>query len=628
MMQANDREHKMETVHGRLTMLNKAALRINESLDLATVLQEVVESARALTDASYGVIAILRDTPRDFRVNWALEGEEFPTWVDLSGNAFPTTPSYTITNLEPGRLYKVRVRARYDGPPGAWSDTVEAVVAPAATGAKAVDTEVSAATPIDKPLSKAVKALSVVSNQPGELTVSWDAPDDSGLPHALFTTGMSTAEHQRLEESPGRMPFFTDLNRLSKPLRISDFGSQTEVKALPDYSPLTSNSFLAAPIRHLGVGIGSIYLAKGKGGHGFSQEDEELLALFGAQAALAIVNARRYRNEQKARTDLTTVVNTSPVGVAVFNALSGDPRSLNREAMRIIRALDLSICPLKEILKVLTVRRSDGQEMSLKEFVFAQVQGDSETLRTEELILSVPDGRSTTTLVNASKIRRANGEVESLAATLQDMSPFEELEKLRTEFLGMVSHELRVPLTSIRGSAVTLRESLNTLDPAEMVQFVRIIETQASRMRDLISELLDVARIETGSLSVAPEPSDLVLLVEEARSTFLSGGGRDNVSIDLETNLPWVMGGQTAHRPGFGQPSLQRSQILARVDRHSRERRVWMMAALRLPWLTKGEACRLNAFRTYFGSSPESTAPRVSGKSPAPVWALPSAKVS
>ena len=531
----------METLHGRLSMLNRAALRINENLELERVLQEMADSARALTDARYGAIAILKDSPRDFRVNWAHEDEELPTWVDLSGNAFPTTPSYTVIGLKPGERYKVRVRARYNGEPGDWSDTVEAVVAPAPPGAGAADTGVSAATPADTPLPKAVRALSLVSSQPGELTVSWDVPDDSGQPHDLFTAGMSAAEHQRLEESPGRTQFFAYLNRLSEPLRISGFRSNAEVAAPPEHWPLPMNSFLVAPIRHQGLSVGSICLAKGKGGRGFSQEDEEILALFAAQAALAVVNARRYRNEQKARADLKTVVDTSPVGVAVFHAQTGDPRSLNREAMRIIQALDLPNRPLIDVLEVLTVRRADGQEMSLKEFVIAQVRGDNETLRTEELVLSVPGGRSTATLVNASRIRSANGEVESLVVTLQDMSPFEELEKLRAEFLGMVSHELRMPLTSIIGSAFTLRESLNTLDPAETVQFVRIIETQAHRMRDLISELLDFARIETGSLSVAPQPADVAVLIDEARSTFLSGGGRDNVSIDLETDLPWVM---------------------------------------------------------------------------------------
>ena len=60
-------------------------------------------------------------------------------------------------------------------------------------------------------------------------------------------------------------------------------------------------------------------------------------------------------------------------------------------------------------------------------------------------------------------------------------------------------------------------------------------------MRDLISDLLDVTRIETGSLSITPEPTDVASLVDEARNTFLSGGGRSTIEIDLPPDLPWVM---------------------------------------------------------------------------------------
>ena len=73
---------------------------------------------------------------------------------------------------------------------------------------------------------------------------------------------------------------------------------------------------------------------------------------------------------------------------------------------------------------------------------------------------------------------------------------------MRAEFLGMVSHELRAPLTSIKGSAATVLRAARVLDPAEVVQFFRIIDEQANRMDSLIGDLLDASRIETGSLSV------------------------------------------------------------------------------------------------------------------------------
>ena len=121
------------------------------------------------------------------------------------------------------------------------------------------------------------------------------------------------------------------------------------------------------------------------------------------------------------------------------------------------------------------------------------------------------------------------------------MTALEELERLRAEFLGMVSHELRVPLTSITGSVTTLLEASSELDPAEMTQFFRIIRDQSNHMRYLIGDLLDVARIDTGTLPVSPAPADPAEMVDEAKNRFLSGGGRNNIQIDLPLDLPPVM---------------------------------------------------------------------------------------
>ena len=150
-------------------------------------------------------------------------------------------------------------------------------------------------------------------------------------------------------------------------------------------------------------------------------------------------------------------------------------------------------------------------------------------------------------LLNATPIRSEDGEVESVVVTLQDLAPLEEMERLRAEFLGMVSHELRMPLTSIRGSATTLLDAASDLDSAEMRQFHRIIVDQADNMRALIGDLLDVARIETGTLPVDPEPVDVATLVDRARSVFRSAGGRDSLDINLEPYLPPVIFGYQLH---------------------------------------------------------------------------------
>ena len=367
--------------------------------------------------------------------------------------------------------------------------------------------------------------------------------DQSGGSERLFSSGTTAEEHRQLEDTPGRIQFFEHIRRLPEPMRVSDFSSHLRSMGLGGFRPpWPVGAFLAVPIRHQREDVGNIYLARGPDEAAFTREDEETLALFASQAALVIANARRYRDEQRARARLETLIDTSPVGVAVFDARTGAPLSFNREAVRLMEAVRLPDRPPEDLLQVLTVRRFDGQAVSLADFPLAQVLSRGETVRAEEIVLSVPDGRSITVLVNATPLRSEDdNEVETVVVTLQDMTSLNELEKMRAEFLGMVSHELRAPLTSIKGSVDTLLESFNSLDSAEMVQFIRIIKSQSDRMRDLISDLLDAARIETGMLSVTPEPVAVGDLVDEAKNVFFTGGGRRNVTIDMELDLPRMM---------------------------------------------------------------------------------------
>ena len=407
----------------RISMLSAAILRISASLDLDTVLREVVDSARALTGARYGMIATL---------------------------------------------------------------------------------------------------------------------DEGGAIEEFIAPGLSADERRHMAEWPPGQRFFEHLRDLPGALRLADLPAY--IRSLGYAEELTlSKTLQATPMRHRGVHVGNFFLGEKEGGQAFTDEDEEVLVLFASQAATAIANARTHRDEQRARADLEALVDTSPVGVVVFDAPTGRPVSFNREARRIVGELSSPDAPLEQLLEVMTCRRGDGREVRLDEFPLADGFRDAETVRAEEIELSVPDGRSVTTLLNATPIRSADGTVESVVVTLQDLAPLEELERLRAEFLGMVSHELRAPLTSIKGSAATALNAEPELDPAEMREFFRIVDEQADHMRGLIGDLLDVGRIDSGTLSVHPEPAEVAGLVDRARNTFLSGGGRHSVSIDLPPDLPPAM---------------------------------------------------------------------------------------
>ena len=367
--------------------------------------------------------------------------------------------------------------------------------------------------------------------------------DDAGQLQDFITSGLTDEDHQRFVNLPGGPEFFAYLSGLPEPLRLADFSAHTTALGLPGIGPPLGpvGSFLGAPIRLRGVRAGNLYLSDKEGGGEFTPDDEETLAMFASHAAMAIANARRHREEQRARANLETLIDTTPVGVVVFNAGTGVPVSLNREARRLVDGLTNPGQTAEQLLDVLTFRRADGREISLREFPLAEALSTGETVRAEEIVIGVPDGRSVSVLLNATAIRSEEGQVESVVVTLQDMTALEELDRLRAEFLGMVSHELRAPLTSIKGSAATVLGSTADLDPAVVRQFFRIIDEQADHMHNLVADLLDVARIETGTLPVTPEPAEVAVLVDRARSTFTSAGGRNNLAIDIPPDLPLVM---------------------------------------------------------------------------------------
>ena len=363
--------------------------------------------------------------------------------------------------------------------------------------------------------------------------------DGAGVPLDFVFSGFSSEERRALDGWPDSARLFEHLRTLPGPLRLDDLSGYVRSLGI-EPAPTFGRTFQSAPMRHRGTDVGHVFLAEKADGEAFTDGDEAALLLFASQAAAAVANARAHRAERRARADLEALVETSPVGVVVFEVGTGRPMSVNREARRVVESLRPPGRPVEELLEVIACRRADGREVSLAEFPIAAQLAAGETVRAEEIVLSVPDGRSVRTLVNATPIRSADGAVESVVVTMQDLAPLDDIERMRVEFLALVGQELRAPLTVIKGSAATLLDEAN-LDRAEMREFHRIIAEQADHMRVLVRDLLDAGRIESGTLSVAPEPADVRQLVEDARTTFAAGGARQTITVDLPEDLPTVM---------------------------------------------------------------------------------------
>ena len=247
--------------------------------------------------------------------------------------------------------------------------------------------------------------------------------DDAGRIEDFLVSGLSDEESMRLWEMPDGPRFFEYFSAIPGSLRVADFAAYAASMGFPEFRPpVPVSSFIAAPIRHRGESVGNIHVAKSEPGLEFSAEDEETLVMFASQAALVIANARRHRDELRARADLEALIDTSPVGVVVFDARRGALKSFNRETARILEGLRTPGRPVEQLLEVLSIRRADGREVSLQEFTMLQALSAAETIRSEEVVFRVPDERKVTVLMNATPIRSEEGELESVVVTMQDMT--------------------------------------------------------------------------------------------------------------------------------------------------------------------------------------------------------------
>ncbi|MCY3942788.1 MAG: response regulator, partial [Gemmatimonadetes bacterium] len=364
--------------------------------------------------------------------------------------------------------------------------------------------------------------------------------DAAGQPLRFVGSGITESQHRRLWDWPDGPRLFEHLAGLTGALCFDDIPGYLRRQRFGT-SVLPYGAGRGARIDCGGVRVGYLFVVDKEDGGVFTAGDEEVLALFAAQAGTAIANARVFRDERRARDRLEALVSTSPVGVVVLDAGTGDVVSVNREAKRIVEGLRVADRSAEQLAGLVTCRRADGSEVGLMDFPLERQLRRGETVRAEEIELSVADGRTVRTLINSTPIHAPDGEVESVVVTMQDLAPFEEIERMRTEFLAIVSHELRTPLTSIQGSTGAVLSAEPGFSRAEMTQFFRIIDEQAARMSGLIRDLLDAGRIATGTLSVSPEPSDVAALVDAARRSFVSGGGGHAVAADLPADLPRVM---------------------------------------------------------------------------------------
>jgi signal transduction histidine kinase len=150
----------------------------------------------------------------------------------------------------------------------------------------------------------------------------------------------------------------------------------------------------------------------------------------------------------------------------------------------------------------------------------------------------LPNG---TELLATARILRESptSPVRRVAVTLRSSGARERLDRERSDLVATVAHELRSPLTGVKGFVATLLSKWERLNDEQKKMMLETVNVDADRLTRLIAELLDVARIDTGRLSLYPRPVAFDQAVERVLESVRAGTGRE-ITFEVEGHLPEI----------------------------------------------------------------------------------------
>jgi signal transduction histidine kinase len=129
--------------------------------------------------------------------------------------------------------------------------------------------------------------------------------------------------------------------------------------------------------------------------------------------------------------------------------------------------------------------------------------------------------------------------VSCVVVSLRSARARERLDRERSDLVATVAHELRSPLTGVKGFVATLLSKWEKLNDDQKRMMLETVNADADRLTRLIAELLDVARIDTGRLSLYPRPLDFQAAVDRVVTSVRAGTGRE-VAFEVRGELPTV----------------------------------------------------------------------------------------
>lgn len=279
--------------------------------------------------------------------------------------------------------------------------------------------------------------------------------------------------------------------------------------------------------------VGGIFLFR-SGSVAFTASDRSLLRDFADQTAIAVRNARQVDQLRQEKARVETIIENSPNGVMM---LDPDLRVtvINRALSKLVE-LSPAEAKGKTCGEVLGLQNATGDHLCLNDQPLPPPTGvwygEGDIVR--------PGRKRITVGITYSPLFDRNGNLVNIIATLSDITRFREAEELKSTFISVISHELKTPVSLIKGYASTLARDDAPLDPDMVRESGRVIEEESNRLNDLINNLLDASRIQAGALKLELGEVNLARVAGTAIERFRTQTERHRFEMDFSPDLPWV----------------------------------------------------------------------------------------
>ncbi len=253
--------------------------------------------------------------------------------------------------------------------------------------------------------------------------------------------------------------------------------------------------------------------------------DPEVRALKGCgmHIAAALAHARLHAIVENERTRLRAILDQLPEGILITEGSSGVMSYANPSAEHLlgIPLANLVGTPLDRQLQAQA--KTEQQEQSMPPWNFAIVRALSgETVSTQETLVKQPDGNTVVTLCSSAPLFSVQGTLTGAVLVFQDITAQKSLEQHKNDFLSMIHHELRTPITAIQGFAELLQMNASHQQQIAFARSQRALQQiseQSHYLTSLIEDMLDISRIEQAHFTVRQTPQDVLRLLTSVVET-------------------------------------------------------------------------------------------------------------